>query len=293
MEFKLNPYHRNIPDVELLQDIQRVASLLNQKHLTKSEYNKNGSFDSETISRRFAGWLNACAKAELSHIKCQKTKKLTDKEVITDIQRVANLLKRQTITTGDYRKYGNYDCSSVLKIYKTWNKALEVANLEKSSNRNTMNEEMFIEIERIWRELGHQPTSTDIKNGASIYSLHMYATRFGGWRGALDAFVKYINDDIQNEQNTFLNIESQHFIEPIIGKATFNHKTNREPNWRLRFRVLKRDNFKCCACGASPAKDPSVNLHIDHIHPWSKGGESVIDNLQTLCDVCNLGKSDV
>ena len=61
---------------------------------------------------------------------------------------------------------------------------------------------------------------------------------------------------------------------------------------KLRYQVLKRDNFKCCACGASPAKDPSVELHIDHIIPWSKGGESTLENLQTLCSKCNIGKSD-
>ncbi|MFZ6816453.1 HNH endonuclease [Undibacterium sp. Rencai35W] len=27
--------------------------------------------------------------------------------------------------------------------------------------------------------------------------------------------------------------------------------------------------------------------------PWSKGGETVLANLQTLCSVCNLGKSNV
>ena len=61
---------------------------------------------------------------------------------------------------------------------------------------------------------------------------------------------------------------------------------------KLRYSVLKRDNFKCCACGASPAKDPSVELHIDHIIPWSKGGETTLENLQTLCSKCNIGKSD-
>ena len=61
---------------------------------------------------------------------------------------------------------------------------------------------------------------------------------------------------------------------------------------KLRYTVLKRDNFKCCACGASPAKDPSVELHIDHIVPWSKGGETTLENLQTLCSRCNIGKSD-
>ena len=70
------------------------------------------------------------------------------------------------------------------------------------------------------------------------------------------------------------------------------HNSSRTISDKLRYQVLKRDNFKCCACGASPAKDPSVELHIDHIIPWSKGGENTEENLQTLCSKCNLGKSD-
>ena len=75
------------------------------------------------------------------------------------------------------------------------------------------------------------------------------------------------------------------------GKRT-PHKASRTISDKLRYQVLKRDNFKCCACGASPAKDPSVELHIDHIVPWSKGGETTAENLQTLCSKCNLGKSN-
>ena len=69
-------------------------------------------------------------------------------------------------------------------------------------------------------------------------------------------------------------------------------KTSRNIPDRLRYQVLKRDCFKCCICGASPAKDSSIELHIDHIVPWSKGGETILDNLQTLCSRCNLGKGD-
>ena len=83
----------------------------------------------------------------------------------------------------------------------------------------------------------------------------------------------------------------------ITNKRQKNSTTNIKKSTRaisdkLRYHVLKRDNFKCCACGASPAKDPSVELHIDHIIPWSKGGESTLKNLQTLCSKCNIGKSD-
>ena len=58
----------------------------------------------------------------------------------------------------------------------------------------------------------------------------------------------------------------------------------------LRYDVLKRDGYKCKVCGAS-ASD-GAKLEVDHIIPISKGGKSIIDNLQTLCMSCNRGKSD-
>lgn len=58
----------------------------------------------------------------------------------------------------------------------------------------------------------------------------------------------------------------------------------------LRYDILERDGFRCQICG-STAQD-GVKLHIDHIIPVSKGGETIPSNLRTLCDRCNLGKSD-
>ena len=72
-----------------------------------------------------------------------------------------------------------------------------------------------------------------------------------------------------------------------------SRRANRDINLRLRFKVLQRDNFKCRICGISPAIDPTVILHVDHVFPWVKGGETEIENLQSLCSKCNLGKSDL
>ena len=55
----------------------------------------------------------------------------------------------------------------------------------------------------------------------------------------------------------------------------------------LRFEVLQRDGFRCTYCGR---RSPEVVLHIDHVHPWSKGGPTTLDNLRTACADCNLGK---
>lgn len=57
----------------------------------------------------------------------------------------------------------------------------------------------------------------------------------------------------------------------------------------VRFKVLHRDGFRCVYCGASAREK---KLHIDHIHPQSKGGGNEMSNLVTACDECNLGKSD-
>lgn len=51
---------------------------------------------------------------------------------------------------------------------------------------------------------------------------------------------------------------------------------------KIRFQILRRDNFKCILCGSTNI------LEVDHID--GNKNNSVIDNLQTLCHECNQGK---
>ena len=55
--------------------------------------------------------------------------------------------------------------------------------------------------------------------------------------------------------------------------------------------ILERDQFTCIYCGSSSYED-SAELHIDHIHPYSKGGLNIAQNLVTACERCNLEKQD-
>jgi 5-methylcytosine-specific restriction endonuclease McrA len=58
----------------------------------------------------------------------------------------------------------------------------------------------------------------------------------------------------------------------------------------MRWQVFQRDGWKCVACGRG-SHDGAI-LHVDHIIPRSKGGSDTLDNFQTLCDKCNIGKSN-
>lgn len=58
---------------------------------------------------------------------------------------------------------------------------------------------------------------------------------------------------------------------------------------RLRFEVLRRDNFRCAYCGATAE---SAQLVVDHIEPYSKGGADDATNYATACHGCNSGKTD-
>lgn len=57
---------------------------------------------------------------------------------------------------------------------------------------------------------------------------------------------------------------------------------------QLKDEVKKRDKYTCQICGKY--MPDGVGIHIDHIIPISKGGKSVLSNLQVLCSKCNLQK---
>lgn len=57
---------------------------------------------------------------------------------------------------------------------------------------------------------------------------------------------------------------------------------------RLRFEILRRDNYTCRYCGASA---PDATLTVDHVIPVVLGGGDEPSNLVTACRGCNAGKA--
>ncbi len=211
---------------------------------------------------------------------------VTDEELIADLKRIASTLGKTAISRADNDERGKYGTTTFIRRFGSWFKALEKAGLDKTRTpMNLPEEELFQNLEEIWTRLGRQPRYAEVQKPLSKYHVGTYENRFGTWRKALEKFVAYINSDEIISSEETIN-DSQ--VEP----STL-HKTKRGINWRLRFIVMRRDNFKCKNCGRSPATDQSIILHVDHKKAWANGGETVLENLQTLCSVCNIGKNDL
>jgi len=207
---------------------------------------------------------------------------VSDQELIADLRCVALTLGTEAVSFRQYQSNGAYAASTQLARAGSWNDALSRAGLNVLQRRDIPYKELFENILALWQHYGRQPRFRELASSPSRISSARYTGRFGSWMNALKAFVEYANGtgaELAEDQ-----------IELAAGS---HHKTGRNPSLRLRWRVLQRDNFKCCACGSSPAITVGVELHVDHVHPWSEGGETVQENLQTLCSRCNLGKSNL
>lgn len=289
IKFELNEkYRRNVSEDEMIADLKRVASQLGKDSVTKKEYDKNGKYYSETMRRKIGSWFKILSKAGL-----YKTRNLglTDEDLVGDLIRVSQKLKKDSITTVEYEQHGEYSKSVFQYHFGTWFKALEKAGLKKTRNLDITDEEYFENLEEVWIKLGKQPKYNDMQKPSSRYCAGAYENRFGTWRKALERFIEYVTKE---EVVTQSEVEDYPIINPPAKiQNSLRHKTKRNISSRLRFIIMKRDNFKCKNCGRSPATDSKIILHVDHITAYSNGGETVLNNLQTLCSLCNIGKSNL
>jgi len=219
---------------------------------------------------------------------------ISDEELLDDMRCCAKAIGRRTITMAEYEKSGAVHPSTMQRRFTSWSNALRLASLQPSRMRSGIaDEELFENLKSLWISLGRQPKHVEVKPPISQFWASTYARRFGTWQEALKAFVLWVNSDCLDDKSQEEQEEAgSETINSTIQSATSKRRTRREISERQRFRILVRDGFHCRACGASPLKQPGIELHVDHIVPWSKGGETTDNNLETKCKRCNLGKGN-
>lgn len=222
---------------------------------------------------------------------------ISEEKILSEMEKAAKQFNYVEFGWRDFNNVANVSASSVKKHFGNWNNGLEaLRNLLKTkgldlaarpfaSNRIYSNRELFDEMERIWRLKGQRPSRTEWESSNPKISYSTYKQRFGGWSNACLQFIEYKSNGLIDNGEPSSTIPATNPKPEVL-------REGRDVPLRIRLHVLNRDNFRCVFCGRSPATDIGVKLHIDHIKPFSKGGKSSVENLQTLCFECNLGKSN-
>lgn len=297
MKFELAPKGQRILDKDLLTDLRRVAKGLGKITLTKREYLRRGKYNQQTVAKRFGGWLHALIRAGLS---ANRPSAFSCQDCSTDLKRVAAELGKESVSIAEYRRLGRLSERPFIRNFGTWGKALSASGLHPSANfhARVSDEQYFENLERIWIALGRQPRYSEIAKPLSAHSAHAYENRFGSWRKALEAFILFVQKDepaesARSEIPPAVHNEVHHSLAEKLPRTARTRRTPRQPSLRLRFLVMRKDNFTCKYCGRSPALYPGLVLQVDHKTSREQGGETILADLQTLCDECNIGKSNL
>jgi hypothetical protein len=311
MKFELSRLARNCTNEEIIAEIKRVGSLIKENVLTEDIFNKNAKISSSTARNRFGNWKEVLNAAGLAHrysnridFRKARSQKYTDQEIISELQRIAIIVGKESISIEDFRSNTSIEIhpESVRRRFGSWAVLMVKSGLKLSPyhRRRYSNEEYFENLLNVWTYHGRQPFYREMDEQPSIISSGAYEGRFGSWRKALEAFViRMNNDEIANNKDVIAEKSDSQSIDilepkkaPKHNKTTSRAENRRSINLSLRYKVLLRDNFKCVRCGRSPATTPSVELHIDHKNPFSNQGKTTLDNLETKCKECNLGKGN-
>ena len=102
----------------------------------------------------------------------------------------------------------------------------------------------------------------------------------------LDSDVKRLHEDEEVQKNKgiyeyLLSKDNDPFAAKLLSLRTFSERDKQS--------VYSKQGGKCALCGRSFSYEDMAG---DHIKPWSKGGQTIIENLQMLCKECNSKKSN-
>jgi len=299
MQFELNHLPYNCSDKMIQEEIHRVVSIIQDKAVTRKKFDTLGKISSGRIMKKYnLTWKEILEKNGLCDryggltvsikMKTQLAKKYSNEDLSNEIKRVSKLLATTSLSQKDFNNNSEINAAVIYRRFGSWKKALENAGL-RPKWESISEIEYFENLLKVWTYYGRQPKSREMDLQPSNIKARSYESRFKKWSNALEAFIEYANIENVTSQAPERNEEVNNTL--IINKKNELYD-RRTISLGLRYAVLSRDKFKCVKCGKSPATNQNCTLHIDHIVPWSKGGKTIIGNLQTTCEECNLGKGN-
>lgn len=232
----------------------------------------------------------------------RQVNKIPREQILQELEKTAKNFNYTNFTQDQFNNVSNIHYYTVYREFGSWENALKFLkdrlkekgiDFKITSRMSKYSiQECFDEMESIWKLLGHRPSRNEWTAINPKISYDTIYRRFVGWTNACLKFIEYKSGgEITTAENSVDKNSQENKKEKHLKKIPIIEKTRTIP-LSIRLKVLSRDKFRCIFCGKSPATDVGIKLHIDHVLPFSKGGTNETNNLQTLCNECNLGKSD-
>lgn len=281
-------------DEAILAEIRRVASLVPDPVLTGEAFSRLSRVDRSTVYRRFGSWRNALNAAGVGErLHPLNVERLSDSDVLSAIKGLAEKLGKSQLTVGEVEQHLSIGYSRLLRSWGSSQAAFAAAGISTTATgRRHTSDDCFENLLAVWTHYGRPPTFREMRELPSIISGRAYERRYGSWNRALSAFVDRANNSDETIETETEAIASDNNAPTEAIPANPVKRGPRDISLGLRFKVLRRDSFRCVLCGDNPPRNAECVLHVDHIQPWSLGGATVFENLRTLCAPCNLGRSN-
>lgn len=192
---------RNAIQEELISDLKRVAQLLNKETITTEDYINNGNHSIYAIKTKFGTWNKALEAAGFS---VNHSWRIPKENLLENLKIVWHILERQPKYLEMKKPLSKYSRTAYDKTFGNWSKTLLAFQDYPDKHfslqiilpaNNITEEDLFENINSMWKIMERQPKYTDIVKPLSKYSITVYENRFGTWNKALQAFENYPNKD--------------------------------------------------------------------------------------------------
>jgi len=177
----------------LLEEIRRVAGLVEKPELSMSDFKKHSRAGLTTLRRRLGTWRDALDLAGLGHmfrkVGTEPNGGYSDEALLEEVKRVAQLVGKPVLTAKDFENHAQVSLRTLVLHFESWRAALERAGLSHMFSGwpvGGYSDETLLEEVRRMAHLVEKPvlTKCDFRMHSRISDVTVMK-RFGGWRNAL------------------------------------------------------------------------------------------------------------
>ena len=204
--------------------------------------------------------------------------RLTDEQLLDGLRRFAAVWRKgRPFRRRDFENWKDrpFSAACVGQRFGSWGKALAKIGVRAAAAYTSDPGELVENLESVWRELRRPPGAFQLRR-RGLYGAQAYIRRWGSVRRACELVAAHHRGEVAREE--------------LLRAGTGGRAVRKKLPVEVRWRVLKRDSYRCVACGKCPANEAGLELEVDHIVPVCRGGTNEEGNLRTLCGACNRGK---